>query len=678
MLAHSVPAHAGLVDCVRAMRSDDDAVELRLTTDQDGEVTTTIGTNVITFAVCADEELETGWLLIRGDSVEIDVFSGGVLTDQCTIPVDQIPRNYEPFCCDEMPPVVTVSATPKSDSGWTNETVTVTIMADDGEDGSGVEAIYYRSPALNGGNRVEVGHDRLELKQNGQVATFSLSLGRYDGNGVYNIECWAIDVADNESEAKTITVRLDFIGPTITGAPLVQPNANGWYRASVGVEFRCEDELSGIESCTGQQTLRNEGRGRSVTGEAVDKAGNREEDLVDGINIDKTEPSVSVSLSDSAVDHGESIRVTITATDGLSGINTVIATDSHLGRISLSRTGDRWQGTIQPSENGTVSVSVMDRAGNSRSTSRAYAVTQPQLPAQLEVSVTSLDFGGVIVGSSSTRTFTITNRGQATLQGSIRCTGDDCGSFSISPSTFTLDEDQQRSVTVEFHPSDRLKYIASLGIESNGGSASVRLEGIGYVGGEIAFWTTDNEWNRVAVYEEVAARFMSEYPGIEVQIVPIHEAEVSQRIATAVAAGQLPDIVRMDIERVAIFAAGGILDEDAAEAVIASIGEADFRDGPQSMVINAATGRYAAVPYDGWIQAIWYRADMFTEAGLNPPISWDDINAAVDVTCCRDSATCCTRSRSERIQGRTTLIRFSNKSPSPTTPGRSILRATSP
>jgi len=123
---------------------------------------------------------------------------------------------------------------------------------------------------------------------------------------------------------------------------------------------------------------------------------------------------------------------------------------------------------------------------------------------------------------------------------------------------------------------------------------------------------------------------MAENPDIEVRIVPIEEAGVSQRIATALAANRLPDIVRMGIERVAAFAADEILDEDAAEAVISSIGEDDFRTGPLAMVTDPATGKYAAVPFDGWIQAAWYRADVFEEAGLNPPVSWDDINAACE------------------------------------------------
>jgi multiple sugar transport system substrate-binding protein len=146
----------------------------------------------------------------------------------------------------------------------------------------------------------------------------------------------------------------------------------------------------------------------------------------------------------------------------------------------------------------------------------------------------------------------------------------------------------------------------------------------------VEFWTTDNEEDRVNVYEAVAAGFMAEHPEIDLRIVPIDEASISQRIATALAANRLPDIVRMGIERVATFAADEILDEDAAEAVVASIGKDDFRAGPLVMVTNPATGKYAAVPFDGWIQAIWYRDDAFQEAGLNAPVSWDDINAACD------------------------------------------------
>ena len=146
----------------------------------------------------------------------------------------------------------------------------------------------------------------------------------------------------------------------------------------------------------------------------------------------------------------------------------------------------------------------------------------------------------------------------------------------------------------------------------------------------VEFWTTDNEEERVDVYEAIAASYMAEHPEVDVRIVPIEEAGVTQRMATALAANRPPDLIRMGVERVAAFAADGILDEDAAEAVIQAVGEDDFREGPLQMVTNPATGRYAAIPFDGWIQAIWYRGDSFEETGLDAPLTWDDIDAACD------------------------------------------------
>jgi len=146
----------------------------------------------------------------------------------------------------------------------------------------------------------------------------------------------------------------------------------------------------------------------------------------------------------------------------------------------------------------------------------------------------------------------------------------------------------------------------------------------------IEFWTTDNEEPRVDVYEAIAAAFMEEHPEIDLRIVPIEEAGIAQRIATAQAANRLPDIVRMGVERVSAFAADGILDEAAAAATIAAIGEDDFRSGPLAMVTNPSTGDYSAVPFDGWVQAIWYRTDLFAEKSLEAPLTWDAINAACD------------------------------------------------
>jgi len=36
-------------------------------------------------------------------------------------------------------------------------------------------------------------------------------------------------------------------------------------------------------------------------------------------------------------------------------------------------------------------------------------------------------------------------------------------------------------------------------------------------------------------------------------------------------------------------------------------------------------GKYYGLPFHGWVQGIWYRADWFKKAGLNPPATWEDI-----------------------------------------------------
>ena len=146
----------------------------------------------------------------------------------------------------------------------------------------------------------------------------------------------------------------------------------------------------------------------------------------------------------------------------------------------------------------------------------------------------------------------------------------------------------------------------------------------------VEFWTTDNEEYRVQKYEEVAARFMKDNPEVDVRIVPIDEATVSQRVATARGANRLPAIARVGVERVAPFLADGILDTDIPTKVIKDLGESTFYDSPLNMVKTSDGKAYAAVPFDGWIQAIWYRSDEFKKLGLNAPIKWEDIQKACE------------------------------------------------
>jgi multiple sugar transport system substrate-binding protein len=146
----------------------------------------------------------------------------------------------------------------------------------------------------------------------------------------------------------------------------------------------------------------------------------------------------------------------------------------------------------------------------------------------------------------------------------------------------------------------------------------------------VEFWTTDNEEVQISAYEAVAERYMATHPDVDIRIVPIEESGVIQRINTARTANRLPDIVRMGIEHVPGLAGEGVLDEIAAETVINDLGVGEFRTSLLGLVTNPVSGAYSAVPFDGWLQGIWYRTDIFNDLGLAAPTTWSAINAACD------------------------------------------------
>lgn len=146
----------------------------------------------------------------------------------------------------------------------------------------------------------------------------------------------------------------------------------------------------------------------------------------------------------------------------------------------------------------------------------------------------------------------------------------------------------------------------------------------------VEFWSTDQQASRVEVYEAVAQRFMASHPNVDLRIVPKDEATIATEIMDAAAANHLPALVRIGVERLPALAVAGLLDEAAASSVIRSIGIDDFRAGPLEMVTNLESSQQWAVPFDGWIQAIWYRKDLFDAQGLAAPTTWEQLGKACD------------------------------------------------
>ena len=144
---------------------------------------------------------------------------------------------------------------------------------------------------------------------------------------------------------------------------------------------------------------------------------------------------------------------------------------------------------------------------------------------------------------------------------------------------------------------------------------------------DIRFWTTEEQPERLALQEEMAAAFEAE-TGVAVEVIPVTESDLGTRATAAFAAGDLPDVIYHPLQYALPWAEAGILDASAASDVVADLGAGTFAQGALDMA--AFEDGYASVPVDGWTQMIVYRKDLFDEAGLEPPTTYANVLAAVE------------------------------------------------
>ena len=144
---------------------------------------------------------------------------------------------------------------------------------------------------------------------------------------------------------------------------------------------------------------------------------------------------------------------------------------------------------------------------------------------------------------------------------------------------------------------------------------------------QLRMWTTQVQPERMEVQQTLAADFEAE-TGISVEVIPVEESELSTRITAAFSAGDLPDVIYHPVSQTIGWAEAGILDVEAANDVITTLGESTFAQGLLNLTSTPAG--YAAVPADGWTQLLVYRADLFEEAGLEAPTTYAAVEAAID------------------------------------------------
>jgi len=145
--------------------------------------------------------------------------------------------------------------------------------------------------------------------------------------------------------------------------------------------------------------------------------------------------------------------------------------------------------------------------------------------------------------------------------------------------------------------------------------------------GSIVVWSTEAEPDRIEKTRAIAEAF-TEASGVEVDLQAIDEEQFATLIQSSAAAGDLPDTVTLPLSFAQSYAAEGITDPARAAGVIESLGADTFSERSLSLV--EFEGTPAAVPSDGWGQLLLYRTDLFEEAGLDPPDTFEAIQAAAE------------------------------------------------
>jgi len=159
------------------------------------------------------------------------------------------------------------------------------------------------------------------------------------------------------------------------------------------------------------------------------------------------------------------------------------------------------------------------------------------------------------------------------------------------------------------------------------GGAAAMLLASGAEAQSIRFWTTEEQPERLARQQEMAEQFR-EQSGIEVEVIPVTESDLGTRATAAFAAGDLPDVIYHTLQYALPWAEAGILDPVAASDVIEDLGVETF--APGALAMAAVEDGWASVPVDGWTQMIIYRKDLFDEAGLEPPTTYEAVETAIE------------------------------------------------
>lgn len=159
---------------------------------------------------------------------------------------------------------------------------------------------------------------------------------------------------------------------------------------------------------------------------------------------------------------------------------------------------------------------------------------------------------------------------------------------------------------------------AGLALAGCGSTANTTSSGSGRE--EVTMW---GSWSgdQIAQINQMTKKFNESQDKYEVTYVA--QEQVEQKLLTAIAGGQVPDLVMWDRYQTALYAPKG---------AIQSIDDLAKQDGvdldafyPQAVEEMKSDGKLYGLPLLVDVRSLAYNVDLFEEAGVEPPTTWDEL-----------------------------------------------------
>jgi arabinogalactan oligomer / maltooligosaccharide transport system substrate-binding protein len=141
--------------------------------------------------------------------------------------------------------------------------------------------------------------------------------------------------------------------------------------------------------------------------------------------------------------------------------------------------------------------------------------------------------------------------------------------------------------------------------------------------GTVVFWDTSDSTNEAPTFKELISKFEAEYPNVTVDYQNVPFSEAQNKFKTAAQADNAPDVLRAEVAWTPEFASLGYLlpltdtSLDTPDAYL-----------PTPWSSNVYEDIVYGVPQVTDAPGLLYNKELLDKAGVQPPTTWDEVQAA--------------------------------------------------